>query len=133
MIRAIGDQALAIFHGEQAEALSVVPAARALAEIAAHGCHVAELRAGDGRRGIGERLGGGFDVGVFGQFIQGDESADADPGAGLLDAFEFLDVLDVDHAFGRVKVFLHEADEIGAAGQHVGVSPHLAESCARAS
>src|ERR1035438_7821609 len=68
-------------------------------------------------------LGGGFDVGVFGQFIQGHESADADPGVGLLDAFEFLDVLDVDHAFGRVKVFLHEGDEIGAAGQHVGVSP----------
>src|ERR1017187_10643357 len=123
LITAIGAHAPAVFHGEEAEALAVGPAGGALAEIAADGPHVADLRAGDGRGGIGERLGGGFDVGVAGEFIHGDEGADAYAGAGLLDAFELLDVLDVDDALGRVKVLLHEAEEIGAAGQHVGFSP----------
>jgi hypothetical protein len=70
-----------------------------------------------------ERLGGGFDIGVFGELIHGDEGADAYAVGGLLDAFELLDVLDVDHALGRVEVLLHEAKEVGAAGQHVGLSP----------
>ena len=70
-----------------------------------------------------ERLRGGFDVGVLGQFIHGDQRADAHTGGGLLDAFQLLDVLDVHDALGRVQVLLHQAEEVRAAGQHIGLAP----------
>ena len=41
------DQALAVLHAEQPLPAAVIPAARPLAEVAAHRSHVADLRAGD--------------------------------------------------------------------------------------
>ena len=110
-------------HRQQAEALPVIPAAGALAQVAAHRAHVADLRAGNACRRVGQRFVPGADIGIGGQFFHGDQRADAQPGGGLLDAVEFLDVLDVHHALGRVEVLLHEAEEVRAAGQHVGLSP----------
>ena len=53
---AVRNERLAVFAlGEQPEAGAVIPASRALEQVAADGAHVANLRAGDALRGLRER------------------------------------------------------------------------------
>src|ERR1035438_606874 len=123
LVLAIRNQRLAVVRRQQAESLPVIPAARALAQVAAGRPHVANLRAGNAARRIRQRFVLVADIGVGGQLIHGDQRADAQPGRGLLDALQFLDALDVHHPLGRVDVVLHEAQEVCAAGQDIRMSP----------
>ena len=119
----IGDQRLAalLVFGQQAEAVAEIPAARALAEVAAHGRHVADLRAGGVFGDGGERRVVLADVGVVGEVGDASQRADAQPGARVVaDAVQTGDRLDVDQALGGDDVVLHEREQVGAAGEQFG-------------
>ena len=45
----------------------------------------------------------------------------------ILDSAQLLDALDIHQALGRLEVLLHEADLVGATGQHVRLAPLVAE------
>ena len=126
LVLAIGDEALAVFSAEEAEAVAEVPAARALRQVAADGSHVADLRRRDAAGGGGERRILGADGRVFQHIFNGGGGADAQSAGCLRDALEFLKVLDIDQALGLHQVFLHHAEQVSSTGQHGGVAVRIA-------
>jgi hypothetical protein len=94
------DEALAILGREEAVARAVVPVAGALAQVAGHGSHVSDLRAGDapnGRSQGRELLANGR---VAHQLVERDERANTHAGLVCRNAAEFLDVLMLTTRFG---------------------------------
>src|SRR5262249_32603801 len=131
-VLAVGNQRIAVLIlGQQSVASAIIPAARALAEVAADRPHIADLRAGDspGRRGQRRKV--LANIGVFEQLVEGDDRPDAQAGLVVLDSAQLFDVLDIHHALGRGDVFLHEADEIGASGEDIGLTPTGPEQTGR--
>ena len=132
LVLAIRNQRIAILiFTEQAVPAAIVPAARTLAKIAADSPHVADLRAGDPVRRRGQRREAFANFGILQKLVDSNRRADAKARLRILDPAQFLDVLDVDHALRRGQVFLHQADEIGAAGENVRLAPARAEQTHR--
>jgi hypothetical protein len=57
------------------------------------------------------------------QFVHGDRGPDAQARRGTDYPAQLMDRLDVHHPLGRVQRVLHQADQVRAAGQHVGLAP----------
>ena len=108
---------------QQTEAVPEIPAARPLAEVAADRAHGANLRAGDAFRSV--RQGGilGTNGLVFQEFFHGDERADGHSFSGGMNAIQACDILDIHDALGCDDIFLHQAEQVGAAGKHGCVVP----------
>ena len=76
---AVGNQWLALVNRQQSKPGAIIPAARALAEVAAHCSHAADLRAADAFRRLHQ---GGVvlpDFGALHQLFQGHGRAQAQP------------------------------------------------------
>ncbi len=100
------------------EVTAVVPAARALEQVAADGGHVAQLRRGGLGSGLGERgvtlpdNVAGLDIG------QGDAGAEREPLRRLFDAVRQLrESLEVDQLLWRSDIRLEQGEQVGAAGE----------------
>src|SRR5262249_1196405 len=109
-----------------------VPAAVALAQVAAQGAHVADLRAADvagrGAQG-GEYL---LDGGIGGDLGQGRAGADqVSAGGGLVGdrvhALELVDTAQADDLVRLGDVLLLEVMQVGTAGQELGGAPAAVE------
>src|SRR5947209_5783721 len=92
---------------------TVVPAARALAEVSADGSEVSYLRRGDGVRGFGESGEASAHFGVLFELRERDERADAKTFVSVaLDAVEAAYAFEVNHARGARDVVLHSRQQI---------------------
>ena len=60
---------------------------------------------------------------VFQEFFHGDERADGHSFSGRMNAIQACDTLDIHDALGRDDIFLHQAEQVGAAGKHGCVVP----------
>src|SRR5262245_8437699 len=102
-----------------------IPAAVALAEVAAQAAHVADLRPADVASGFAERREMPPQIGMLRNGRQLRAGADggllfigADPGQGT-------DTGDADHAARLSDIFLLQVVQIGAARQELGIAPTI--------
>ena len=100
----------------------VVPAAGVLAEIAAQGAHVADLRAGNHCRRLPQQRVAFADQRVLGDFGEGGERPDLDAAGDFSDTLERIDALEVDHRLGGLGAVLEPAVGVLAACQQPGLA-----------
>jgi hypothetical protein len=113
---------------QQSMAVAEVPAAGSLAEVAADGAGIAELRAGHPRGSLGQGRIFLLNGGAFEELLQGDQRSDAETGCGSRpDTLQFLDSLDVYEPPGPADIILHQAQQIGAPGKDFDFTPLLPE------
>ena len=117
---------------QQAHSVPEIPAAGALAEVAADGSHVPDLRTG----GIGDGFGKGRivlpDVRSLDDAVQCDQGADARAAIAFAPyRLQAGNVFDIDDALGSENEILHEAEEIGPTSEDFGIAPVRGEQAKR--
>jgi hypothetical protein len=108
---------------EQAEAITEIPAAGTLAEIAGDRSHRSHLRAGDTGRGLRQRGIVPGDGAMGAQLLDRNQRAEGHTLLDRADALQLAYAFHVDQTLGLLDVILQQREQIGAAGEHGCVTP----------
>src|SRR5207253_11477364 len=96
LVLAIRDQRIAVLGlAEQPVAAAKIPAARALAKVAANRAHIADLRAGNSTGGLGQGREALVHHSALEQLVDSDGRSDAESVLGILNPAQLLDVFDI--------------------------------------